>query len=1263
MKSFALLRTNVALTTNLQIVVSSDDKLYMESFDSNDYLSDDQYKKMQFGKDAVYDQLIPTFFGDLTPNYAYQVKFDEDKSQMYNDFIDQFDDIYQAGCANVRNTDYNEEFECFAPLHFEKEEFPENFIIFRVDGPGLVEMSKDNFKEEILDNLKCVSVFDLSGKTNIGQWIEKSFKNNITFPDDKFDFDVREGEFSSWSGIDYDSGGYTSKSLFMKDILEKETTFFEFDQLLTDGYQTQRVVYPNIVNLKFLFDDTPATKTTLRKWSINRYYGFYLDSLELTKCVTAYSPPILNGGFTILEDNIINSIGKDPFVKGFVEGKTYVEYFGQFYLVEKLDSGEFKIIAPFNLEGKQDYINKEIINIDDDNIITYNTKYNKTTFSIDCFEDADVWIIDINGKFHVVKEENGSYYINTDYGFSVNNNKFDYWINESDSSYRTSLDLDKIDKNNPPLTFPIYKLNFTEVKEFDTNIVNSDFARYEYEKSDEISSTHEPKIFVEDGNSDTNPKEFNEYIYGNELVRIPASSEYVGTSEIFEVRNFTDEFLNDLSDIWRKNPIFCKWGYEGSISNGDYPYRLNNNFYGEDLNRSTNVYEPLPNRVERNLDYFYTINPDSTDYIDHTLHVMQFDDNLNLDTDFNFEIDKYFNFGTVSSDCCEGPISGTYTNDYFDYLFSKKEYLDNGDIVRNTMKYSTFLKGDNSVANTSIFRGIKFKIYDVDKVITNTNQSGDVNINSISLIPNNKYEDWKLSILLSDFSFNIDDVNFATDPTSTESINNMSWEIIDVWKLESSYIPNDVVLHHDVIYKNISGTVSTIDDPSENPGNSDDWGVGTFSSAFWSPLDTYSVGDWVYNCCEYYERVFVGTAGNGDFFTPGLTYTPGDIVLYQNDYFESTSTNSTVPTVSSNWSEVSGTFSNFWDKIEQWKSNFSYSINNYVYYQGGLYISNNNANSNNQPDITSNWTLEYTLEPNTDTIYGTDLSGNNIIEMNNRFYLLLDNPNNDTLDNGINVYINKKWNNVLINIYINDNTMSDLKNVNRDVLYTDINQKLTAKNFIEALNDLDDSREFANYINYYVIETDGSYNKYNIDNITELPVMLVAEDPDEFSTLIGSMIRTPIILDQNIIKANFELNDNEINDISQLNYYNGNPIGIGLTKTTDDETERLTKQATMYRFNGNYSPIFREVELFKRPELCNKTTGNYIFDTELTNFGVMRERVMSKVNLIDNVFKLKNATSVKSIYPQLDEYGYTFDDHFIFKSTWDNKYYIKVSKP
>ena len=156
MKSFGLLRTNVGLTTNIKLMVDSNYSLSLDSIDSADELSLDKYKNVSFIKTNYYDELIPYFYKGLPSEIAYSIKYDNDVDTMSDEFSEQYDEIYQYGARNiVSNKNYKEEFEYFAPLYITNN-LPKKFIIFRVDGPGLGVLSKENFTSEIINNLKDI---------------------------------------------------------------------------------------------------------------------------------------------------------------------------------------------------------------------------------------------------------------------------------------------------------------------------------------------------------------------------------------------------------------------------------------------------------------------------------------------------------------------------------------------------------------------------------------------------------------------------------------------------------------------------------------------------------------------------------------------------------------------------------------------------------------------------------------------------------------------------------------------------------------------------------------------------------------------------------------------------------------------------------------------------------------------------------------------------------------------------------------------------
>ena len=292
--------------------------------------------------------------------------------------------------------------------------------------------------------------------------------------------DFRELEFCKWNGIDYESGGYTSKSFFIDDFLEEEKEIFEFEKFILDSYKSNKVVFSNIINFSFLFDDEPANPDIKRKWSLNRYYGLYVDSLEKVKTISPYITPFVRNDVEILEGNILYSPSNtDPFVEGFSDKRPfYLEYNGEYYKVEKfletlenqlilvpessglvveqyanVSQDKYRIISDVDLTGKQSQLNLNYGRIDTQNfLIDYNNNY----LTIDGFEDWSVWLIEIDGIYHNLILTDGKLKVNTDYSFSFFENIYDYKVAGETTTVSFTVNSD-----NPPKKFSIYRVNFT----------------------------------------------------------------------------------------------------------------------------------------------------------------------------------------------------------------------------------------------------------------------------------------------------------------------------------------------------------------------------------------------------------------------------------------------------------------------------------------------------------------------------------------------------------------------------------------------------------------------------------------------------------------------------------------------------------------------------------------------------------------------------------------------------------------------------------
>ena len=99
-------------------------------------------------------------------------------------------------------------------------------------------------------------------------------------------------------------------------------------------------------------------------------------------------------------------------------------------------------------------------------------------------------------------------------------------------------------------------------------------------------------MYLTNLSSTTIPKSYDDFVYNEEVVNIPVSSEYTANYETFKLDR------GNLSEIWRKNAVDTRWAFQNSLSANDVPYVLNNSLLFEDYNRSTNPFDPNPKRID-----------------------------------------------------------------------------------------------------------------------------------------------------------------------------------------------------------------------------------------------------------------------------------------------------------------------------------------------------------------------------------------------------------------------------------------------------------------------------------------------------------------------------------------------------------------------------------------------------------------------------------------------------------------------------------------
>ena len=135
--SFGIVRSNPRISGNVKITVDASENLWLNSIDSNDEMSKNQYKGFKISSDTNYAQDVYNFFlqGKTPANFIFGLKNEDRLKDTYtNTLVDQYDGFYHAGATPLISDVYNENFTYLAPFWLGKK-IPKYFVIFRIDDP------------------------------------------------------------------------------------------------------------------------------------------------------------------------------------------------------------------------------------------------------------------------------------------------------------------------------------------------------------------------------------------------------------------------------------------------------------------------------------------------------------------------------------------------------------------------------------------------------------------------------------------------------------------------------------------------------------------------------------------------------------------------------------------------------------------------------------------------------------------------------------------------------------------------------------------------------------------------------------------------------------------------------------------------------------------------------------------------------------------------------------------------------------------------
>ena len=275
-----LLRTNPKISTNAKLLVNSNGKMYIEAIEASKELASVEYKKYPVNKDGQWSYDLHRFFKNTkTPaDLIYKVKETYSNFAVQETFENQIEEDYHYGTVYNYSKIHSEDFRMLAPIWLDKN-IPNKFVIFRVSDPvGTLDFdtrsSLDNIKE-LLKNSEIVKTFDLSRESELGTYVRNHIQSE-SFPKTPITMNFDQSQRSTFNGIDLSKGGFTSKGEYLdNDLIRQDSTLISANELITDGFQRNKLACANLINLEFLFNDDLAND-----YSVNRYFGLYVNDVD-----------------------------------------------------------------------------------------------------------------------------------------------------------------------------------------------------------------------------------------------------------------------------------------------------------------------------------------------------------------------------------------------------------------------------------------------------------------------------------------------------------------------------------------------------------------------------------------------------------------------------------------------------------------------------------------------------------------------------------------------------------------------------------------------------------------------------------------------------------------------------------------------------------------------------------------------------------------------------------------------------------------------
>lgn len=269
-------------------------------------------------------------------------------------------------------------------------------------------------------------------------------------------------------------------------------------------------------------------------------------------------------------------------------------------------------------------------------------------------------------------------------------------------------------------------LSFFPIKDFDFDTVSSPYGNDDMIQQEFSFSNPEVKIMIDTGESDNSDEKYT-VVYINNVPSYGRFFYHNGNTIDTEYEYFFENIIPELALINKTVPYITKWGYvDDSRDSCENIYRLNTSKIFETSNFSANTYvkggdifeytHSMPYYINNLYDDYYNENnlKNEYQYIPVNSDLWDVCKDGNYDTIINTWVNYFLeedknNFEKMFGDASATVLDVRKNNNVIETLNNKS--FNN---KRFNKKYSRFLLGNDTNRSSTLFRGVKFEIEELD---------------------------------------------------------------------------------------------------------------------------------------------------------------------------------------------------------------------------------------------------------------------------------------------------------------------------------------------------------------------------------------------------------------------------------------------------------------------------------------------------------------------------------------------------------------------